>query len=136
MATNFIEVLVATISAMVIGGLWYSPLMFGKMWMELSGFTKEGMADKKHPAMWKLYLTQFIISFISAFVLSQFIGTEKIIAFGNLLTLVFSIWIGFQIPVFVSGVLWEGKSIKIFLLNSLQAFVSLLVMGIILLVIG
>lgn len=38
---NYWAVLVATFSAFVIGGLWYSPVLFDKKWMSLNGFTDE-----------------------------------------------------------------------------------------------
>ena len=40
---NWIAVLVAAVSTFLIGGLWYSPLLFGKAWMRANGFTEEGV---------------------------------------------------------------------------------------------
>jgi hypothetical protein len=37
---NWLAVLVAALSGFVIGSLWYGPL-FGKVWMRLTGMTKE-----------------------------------------------------------------------------------------------
>jgi len=37
---NWLAVLVAALSGFVIGALWYGPL-FGKVWMRLTGMTKE-----------------------------------------------------------------------------------------------
>ena len=35
---NLLAVLVAAISTMVVGFLWYSPIMFAKPWMALMGY--------------------------------------------------------------------------------------------------
>ena len=43
---NFLAVIVAAFSAFFVGWIWYGPL-FGKKWMELNGFTKENMGQKK-----------------------------------------------------------------------------------------
>lgn len=37
---NFIAVVASAVSAFIIGGLWYSPLLFGKAWMNEMGLTE------------------------------------------------------------------------------------------------
>jgi hypothetical protein len=37
---NFLAVFVAALSSFVIGGVWYSPIMFAKPWMEENGLRK------------------------------------------------------------------------------------------------
>jgi hypothetical protein len=36
-------ILVAALSMFLLGGLWYSPLLFGKAWMRLNGFSPESL---------------------------------------------------------------------------------------------
>ena len=36
---NWLAILVAAISAFVVGGIWYSPLMFGNAWMKDNNLT-------------------------------------------------------------------------------------------------
>jgi len=38
---NVIGIIIATIIGMVIGALWYSPLLFGKQWMLEGSFPKK-----------------------------------------------------------------------------------------------
>ena len=38
---NWLAVLVAGISSFVVGGIWYSPGLFGKAWMKDSNLTAE-----------------------------------------------------------------------------------------------
>ncbi|HNI11929.1 MAG TPA: DUF1761 family protein, partial [bacterium] len=38
---NWLAIIVASISAFVLGGIWYSPLMFGNAWMKVAGMTEE-----------------------------------------------------------------------------------------------
>jgi hypothetical protein len=40
---NIWAVLVSALSTFLIGGLWYSPALFGKAWMRENGFTEESM---------------------------------------------------------------------------------------------
>ena len=40
-AINFWAVIVAALSMFVMGGLWYSPALFGKLWAKENGFTED-----------------------------------------------------------------------------------------------
>ena len=44
MGLNMLAVLVAAISGMVLGALWYSPVLFGKQWMAAIGESAEDFA--------------------------------------------------------------------------------------------
>jgi hypothetical protein len=41
---NYLAVLVAGVAYMILGALWYSPVLFGNMWMKKIGKTKEQVA--------------------------------------------------------------------------------------------
>jgi len=38
MGVNLLAVLVAAVATMIVGFLWYSPLLFAKPWMTLMGY--------------------------------------------------------------------------------------------------
>lgn len=40
---NYLAVLVATLSTMVLGFLWYSPVLFGNAWVKLRNMKMEEM---------------------------------------------------------------------------------------------
>ncbi len=46
---SIISVLAATIIGMVLGGLWYSPLLFGNAWMKCIGKTPETLGSQTAP---------------------------------------------------------------------------------------
>jgi len=48
---NFWAVLVAAIIKFFIGGLWYSPLLFGERWMREVGLKKEELGSPTRPMM-------------------------------------------------------------------------------------
>lgn len=77
---NLLAVLVAAISSFFLGGLWYSPVLFGKAWMKETGVK----GDEQHPA--KVFGTSFIFTLISAFVFATLLGPnpelERAIIFG------------------------------------------------------
>jgi hypothetical protein len=124
---NWIAVLVAAIVSMVIGIIWYGPL-FGKKWMEMSGKTMkdfEGMKSKM-PIM---YLKGFVMALITAYVLATIIGWLGVNTIVDGAVIGVWAWIGFVATVQYGSVLWEGKRHKLFLLNTAQSLVSLIVMG-------
>ena len=41
-------------------------------------------------------------------------------------------WLGFVATVLMGTVLWEGKSVKLYLINSIYQLINLIIMGIIL----
>jgi hypothetical protein len=44
MEINYLAVLIAAFVTMIIGALWYSPVLFGNAWMKEMGFTKEDVS--------------------------------------------------------------------------------------------
>ncbi|MCH7613214.1 MAG: DUF1761 domain-containing protein [Candidatus Marinimicrobia bacterium] len=44
---SYIAVLVSAVIFFIIGGLWYSPVMFAKPWMNAIGFSDEQLKEMK-----------------------------------------------------------------------------------------
>ncbi len=132
---NVYAVLVAALVPMALGFLWYGPL-FGKMWMQLVGFTEQSLAKAEERNMLWVVLLQFLGALSMSFVLAHwlvfagaFLQTGGVIA---ALANVFWIWLGFIVPVTMGAFLWEAKSWKLWALNASYYLVSLVCMGAIL----
>lgn len=125
MAVNFLAVLVAAIVSMVIGAVWYSPLVFGKIWMKLSGVMPKGGAVKS-------YLIGGISTLVTSYVLAHFIHFAEATTVVQGITAGFWLWLGFIATTTLSSVIWEGKPVKLYILNNAYSLVSLIVMGAIL----
>lgn len=124
---NLMAVLVAAASAFIIGSLWYS-VLFGKLWMKLAGVKK----DKKDPYMPVRFLIYFIGQFVMAFVLAHFLIFTNAVSYVEGLITVFWLWLGFMAPISIGGVLWEKKSINLFVLNSVYNLIAMGVMSVVL----
>lgn len=74
---NLLAVLVCGISSMVLGGLWYSPMLFGKRWQAETGLTDERLAAGN---MAIIYGVAFLLSLIAAFVFGMFLGQQMPLA--------------------------------------------------------
>ncbi|MEK7613701.1 MAG: DUF1761 domain-containing protein [Patescibacteria group bacterium] len=127
---NYWAVLVSALASMAIGMLWYGPV-FGKQWMAMTGITKESMksmALSPTKAMSLGLVSSLIMAYVLGYVASA-LGTEGV---PEALVLAFWIWLGFVATSQISGFLWEGKPLKLFLLNTAYSLVVYGVMALIL----
>ena len=131
MAVNLLSVLVSVIAVFILGALWYGPL-FGKTWIRLMDFSEKHMKEAKRKGMAKQLVINFISSFIMAYILAYFIQVLFYSELNAILFLAFLIWIGFIATTTLGSVLWEGKNIKLYLINNLYSLVSLVIMSLIL----
>ncbi|OJJ14825.1 hypothetical protein BKI52_40410 [marine bacterium AO1-C] len=77
---NWLSVVVAAISAFLVGGIWYGPL-FGKVWMKAFHFTEEDLKKRSIPKTFGLSL---FLAFVAALTLEMFIGVKATLMFGLL----------------------------------------------------
>ena len=68
---NILAVLVAAVSSFLLGGLWYSPLLFHKLWNREAG-RGENPEKMKHPA--RVFGVAFVFSLIAAWVFAYWLG--------------------------------------------------------------
>ncbi len=121
---NYWAVLVSALATFVIGGLWYSPILFANAWMKELGFTKEGMGNAN---MLKIFGISFLLMLIIAFNLAAFIGPQADLQFGMTAGALAGIgWVGTAIGV---NYLFERKSFRFWLINAGYMAVSFTVMG-------
>ena len=124
---NYLAVLVAAIAAMAIGFLWYGPL-FGKEWKKLMGFTDKSMKEMKMTPM-QAMIGGFITTLIMSYILAHFIDYAQSATFMDGAVAGTWIWLGFIATVQLGIVLWEGKPVKLYVINTLHYLVALIVMG-------
>src|SRR5713101_3094594 len=94
---NFWAVLVCAIACMVIGFLWYSPMLFATPWMRLMGFDPNDKAKiaEMQKGAGKMYGLSFLASIASAVVLAKIIAVFSIISSPYGMKLGFAVWLGF-----------------------------------------
>ncbi len=124
---NYFAVFVAALSTFLIGGLWYSPILFAKSWMVENGFSEE---ELKGANMGKIFGVSFVLQLIIAFNLAAFLGGEQDLGWG--ITAGALAGIGWVATSFGVTYLFERKSMKLFLINAGYHIVSFIVMGAIL----
>src|SRR5207245_630869 len=65
---NWIAILVMALVPMMVGFLWYSPILFAKKWMAALGIKESEMAGMKKEAP-KAYAVSFIGALLTSFIL-------------------------------------------------------------------
>lgn len=123
---NWLAILVAAVSAFVLGGLWYSPLMFVKRWMKETGITEE---NTKQTNMIKVFGFAFLLSLIASFFLAMFLGPKAGAGFGALAG--FMAGFGWVFTYMGISYLFESRTLAHFLINAMYSIVSLTIMGLI-----
>jgi hypothetical protein len=123
---NWLAIVTAAVSAFVLGGLWYSPIMFVRRWMKETGITEE---TTKKANMLKIFSLAFLLSLIAAFFLAMFIGTKAGAVNGSLAG--FLAGLGWVFTFMGIIYLFESRTLAHFLINSLYTIVSLTIMGLI-----
>lgn len=126
---NLWAVLVSGVVASAIGMLWYSPAVFGNIWLKESGITPNE-ADKKN--MWWLMLANLVASLITIFVLARLAELTSSTTVASVLALAVVVWIGFIAMIAITAVIWEKKPLKVYFINVGYWLVALLISGVIL----
>jgi len=135
-AINYLAVFVAAILIFVLGGLWYSPVLFAKRWIALQGRTEEQMrAEAAASNMPMMYLAAFICAFIQAWVMAMVVGhMSQVAEMGIAHAAIFSalLWLGFAATTSYATALFSGKPKQLWLIDSTYNLVSFVLAGIIL----
>lgn len=134
MYVNVWAVLAAAVASMVIGFLWYSPLLFAKPWMMAMGFNPEDKARiaAMRKAAGPKYLVSLLASLLAAFVLGKIFFHMVVWTSYQGMRVGFAIWAGFVMTVQLTDKLFGDRPWKLFLINTGYQLASCLAMGAIL----
>jgi len=125
---NLWIVLAAGIAKFMIGGLWYSPVLFAKEWTKLTGMRESSMKKGQGKAM----AIEFGLGILMAFVLAHAIRYSGAQGIGEGLVCAFWNWLGFVAAFGFTSVNFEKKPLKLFYINQGFQLLTMLVMGAIL----
>lgn len=128
---NYIAVVLATLSSMIIGSIWYTPKVFGTYWMKAAGVTPSGNAkDAVRPI-----IITVVVSFITAWVLAgavaisfEFYGGSFLV---NSLLTGLILWAGFTAARFITHDAFDGRPTGLTVLNVAHELVTIMVMALI-----
>jgi hypothetical protein len=124
---NWLAVIAAAISMFVIGGLWYSPLLFAKPWQRAAGLSDEAVKSGS-PAL--IFGLAFVLSLLMAANLAFFVaGVADLGAVVGYSVAAGLGWAAFGLAVIA---LFERRPLAYHLINGGYLTVAFVVMGLIL----
>lgn len=126
---NIWAVLVGFVSNMLIGALWYSPLLFGNIWLKLIGKRMDDISKENSNKSMMLSVIPGVLLSVLMAVLLSFIDPRTVLDAIVIASLVSVGFIGFSA---LNLVIYEGRSFKLLLVNVGYSVVSLNVLAVIL----
>lgn len=123
---SLVEIVVATFSGMVLGALWYSPILFGAAWMNAIGKTAETLGSQTLPMIGSVmacFLTAVGIAILfSVIQVSSLLGALGI---GLLLA------VGIVFPALLSDNLFCGWGGKLLMIQAGYRMINVLLMSLV-----
>lgn len=119
---NWGALLVAGVVNMVLGALWYSPMVFGKDWMKLMSIKEM----KPNPVT---MLGMFIVALLIGWVLACFVAYAGATTFGLGMEVGLMAAVGFVVLTGISGTMASKTSWNLLAINAGYWVVSLALMG-------
>jgi hypothetical protein len=132
MKIKYPAVIVATLVHFILGGLWYSPLLFRNKFIQLINWSPQKLQQVENASHAKELVTAFVMSLILVYILAHFVQyTKATSAMGGIQT-AFWLWLGFVVTTHVPTVIFEGRGFGLFLINVSYQFVGCALAGMIL----
>lgn len=126
---NFLALLVSAIVIFIIGGLWYSPVLFAKPWLSVINKSEE---ELKKEAKSTNYVIAFLQGVITSYILSIFISWAQAATPGSGAWIGFMCWFGFAGTTALVHNSFAGRHLKLWMIDSGYTLVAFIAAGIIL----
>lgn len=126
---NYLAVLLAAVSSMVVGSIWYAPKVFGNTWKHLAAAdakSKMGSPRSLAIAFVGSLLTAYILAHM-IFLVHKYFGAHNYMF--DAVTTALWLWLGFTAVRFIVHDVFEARPTKLTLLNIANEFVTIIIMG-------
>jgi hypothetical protein len=126
MHINYFAVIVAAILNMVVGAIWYGPMLFAKQWMTVNNINPEDMKDV-NPA--PMYAQSIVVTVVSYFVLAIAMNITGTATIPSGMSVAFWLWLGFIAPVQYTANLFSSKKVTAFFIDTGYQLITMLIAG-------
>lgn len=120
-----LAVVLAAVSTFLVGGLWYSPLLFGKLWQRAVGLTDEQLKV----GVGRIFGVSIVCALVFAANLGFFIGGASSVGFGAFAG--FATGFGFVGVGLVTSYVFARRPAKLILVDALYHVVAATLAGMI-----
>lgn len=130
---NNLAVLVAGLVMFLLGGLWYSPVLFARKWIALHGWTEEQMkADAAGANMPLMYTIALLTSLITAWIMAMFIAHMGHYGWMIGAHVGALAWLGFAAPTSYATAMFSKTPKQLWAIDTLYNLVAFVICGAIL----
>ncbi len=125
---NWAAIVVAAIASFLLGGLWYSPALFGRAWQSANNLSDD---DLRKRSMGMVFGVSFVLTLLMAANLAMFLADPKTtVAWGATAGFLAGFgWVGLAIAILA---LFERRSWKYIAINAGYMTAAFVMMGLIL----
>lgn len=128
---DYLAVVVATLAAFVLGALWYSPVLFGRPWMRVQGFSDD-QARRLREGAGQAYFVALLCYLVVALIAAVLMSLTGFGSWEKGLLLGFLFWLGFAAPLGLTGNVFSNQGIGVWLIDTGYQLLALLLVGMIL----
>ncbi len=132
-SVNYWAVVLAAVSSMVVGSVWYARSVFGDRWAKLAHVNMN--KKQSNAEMTKLFGSVFLASLLTAYILAHVTFLSNNFFQNSFLqdavTTAFWLWLGLTAARILTHDLFEGRPFKLTLLTFGNEFVTIMVMGVV-----
>lgn len=133
MTVDWLAVVAAAVVGFILGGLWYSPLLFAKAWMEEMGFTEEYIKENGNPL--KAMIIAMIIALLQATMLAFLFAQLGVTSILFAIKISIIIGVGFVALSYVSDAQFNMKATRLLMIEAGYRATYITLMGIVLLLV-
>ncbi len=128
---NLLAVLLAMVSSMVVGMIWYAKGVLGTQWMKMVGMTDKKAEQGSTKAIGITIIVSLITAYVLAhvtFLANSFFRNDFL---QDALTTAFWLWLGFTAARIITHDAFEQRPTKLTIMTVSHEFVTIMVMGLV-----
>jgi hypothetical protein len=129
MKINYAAVAVSALLYWLLGGLWYSPLLFGGKFIELMRWSPEQVARIAAEGAGAQLALAFVGSLVAAYVLAHVVRYTSAEKAADGAKTGLRLWLGFIVTTNLNTVFFEFRPVGLYLINIGYHLVAFLAMG-------
>lgn len=123
----WLPLFLGTIIHLFLGSLWFSPLLFGKIWAKEAALTEQHL-QKSQEQLGFIYVWNLIFSLLTVYFIGFIMQNLKLTHPKDIIFYLTFIWLSINLPVAIRSWGFEGRSLKLGLINhvyDLLAYLSI-----------
>ena len=125
---NYLAVLCALGLTLGLGVLWYSPLMFGRVWYRLKRYSPEE-AEKLRGSIRPAYVVTAVSYATMALVVAVLVAVLGLTSASEGMVLGFLVWAGFVFTTGLIANMFSERRFRSFMIDTIYQLACLLIMG-------